>query len=83
MMVWVYFLSFIFVLGMAINVSRKEEQDLIRFQMKLEEELAEKKRLKEESKKKKKKNTKGSKKKKIIKESAPVLEVEEVIEKKD
>ena len=83
MMVWVYFLSFIFVFGMAINVSRKEEQDLIRFQMKLEEELAEKKRLKEEAQKKKKKNTKGSKKKKIIKESAPVLEVEEVIEKKD
>ena len=28
MMVWMYFLSYIFVLGMAINVSRKEEQEL-------------------------------------------------------
>ena len=28
MMVWVYFLSYIFVLGMAINASRQEEKDL-------------------------------------------------------
>ncbi len=57
LMVWVYFLSFIFVYGMAINVSRKEEQELIKFQQKLEEEIQEKKRLKEEKKKKKKKNS--------------------------
>ncbi len=29
MMVWMYFLSYIFVLGMAINVSRKEKQDTV------------------------------------------------------
>ena len=29
LMVWVYFLSYIFVFGMAINVSRREEQELI------------------------------------------------------
>jgi len=51
MMVWVYFLSFIFVLGMAINVSRKEEEELILEQnQKILEELE-----KKEKKKKKKK----------------------------
>lgn len=29
MLVWCYFLSFIFVLGMAINVSKKEEEDFL------------------------------------------------------
>ena len=29
MMVWMYFLSYIFVLGMAINVSKKEEQEIL------------------------------------------------------
>ncbi len=29
LMVWVYFISYIFVLGMAINVSHKEEQELL------------------------------------------------------
>ncbi len=51
MMVWVYFLSFIFVFGMAINVSRKEEEELILEQnQKILEELE-----KKEKKKKKKK----------------------------
>lgn len=55
MMVWVYFLSFIFVLGMVINVSRKEEKDLIAFQEKLEIEIQTKKKMKEEKKQNKKK----------------------------
>ena len=38
MMVWLYFISYIFVFGMAINVSRREEQELIEEQMKEEEE---------------------------------------------
>lgn len=53
LMVWVYFLSYIFVLGMAINVSRKEEQELVLEQLRLEEELKAKK-----AKKKTKKNSK-------------------------
>lgn len=61
MMVWVFFLSYIFVLGMAINVSRKEEQELIAEQLKIEEEL---KRKKEEKLKKKKNKTKKSLKEK-------------------
>ena len=65
LMVWIYFLSYIFVFGMAINVSRREEQELIKFQQKIEEELLEKKRLKEEKKKNKKKK---AKKKKTIEE---------------
>lgn len=54
LMVWVYFLSYIFVLGMAINVSRKEEQELVLEQLRLEEEL--------KAKKAKKKTRKNSKK---------------------
>lgn len=38
LMVWVYFLSYIFVFGMAINVSRKEEEELLEEQMKTEDE---------------------------------------------
>lgn len=54
MMVWMYFLSYIFVFGMAINVSRKEEQDLIEQQMKEEEErIAKEKEEKTKSKKEK------------------------------
>ena len=50
MFVWIYFLSFIFVFGMAINASRKEEQELIEEQRRIEEELKEKERLKQEKK---------------------------------
>lgn len=38
LMVWMYFLSYIFVFGMAINVSRKEEEELLEEQMREEEE---------------------------------------------
>ena len=64
MMVWMYFLSFIFVLGMAINVSRKEEQELIEEQNRLEQERLEQVRLKEEKKalKKAQKESKETKK---------------------
>jgi YihY family inner membrane protein len=61
MMVWMYFLSYIFVLGMAINVSRKEEQELVEEQNRLEEERLAKERLKQE-KKEQKKTTKKVKK---------------------
>lgn len=61
LMVWIYFLSYIFVFGMAINVSRREEQELIKFQQKIEEELLAKKKLKEEKKKNKKKKVKKNK----------------------
>ena len=64
MMVWMYFLSFIFVLGMAINVSRKEEQELIEEQNRLEQERLEQERLKKEKKEKKKKNKTKKKKEK-------------------
>ena len=50
MMVWMDFISYIFVLGMAINVSRKEEQELVLEQVRLEEERALKKQKKEEAK---------------------------------
>ena len=65
MMVWMYFLSFIFVLGMAINVSRKEEQELIEEQNRLEQERLEQVRLKKEKKelKKAQKEVKETKKK--------------------
>lgn len=36
MMVWIYFLSYIFVLGMAINATRQEEKDLFEETMRLE-----------------------------------------------
>lgn len=64
MMVWMYFLSFIFVLGMAINVSRKEEQELIEEQNRLEQERLEQERLKKEKKEKKKQNKAKNKKEK-------------------
>lgn len=38
LMVWMYFLSYIFVFGMAINVSRKEEEEQIEEEMKIEDE---------------------------------------------
>ena len=61
MMVWMYFMSFIFVLGMAINVSRKEEQELIDEQNRLEQERIEKEKIKKEKQaiKKEKKNKKN------------------------
>ena len=58
MMVWMYFLSYIFVFGMAINVSRKEEQELIEEQMREEEERIELERQKKEKAKKKKEKKK-------------------------
>jgi len=61
MMVWMDFISYIFVLGMAINVSRKEEQELIDEQIRLEEEKANKKRMREEAKLKKKAKKKKEK----------------------
>ena len=67
MFVWIYFLSFIFVFGMAINASRKEEQELIEAQKRIEEELKEKQRLKQEKKLNKKKN-KEKKKEELEKE---------------
>ena len=53
MLVWIFFLSYIFVFGMAINASRKEEQELIEEQKRIEEELREKERIKQEKKLKK------------------------------
>ena len=64
MLVWIYFLSYIFVFGMAINASRKEEQELIEAQKKIEEELREKERIKQEKKLNKKENKKQKKVKK-------------------
>lgn len=56
MMVWVYFLSYIFVLGMAINATRQEEKDLFEETMRIElEEL-------EKAKKKRKKKSKTNNK---------------------
>ena len=54
MMVWMYFLSYIFVLGMAINSSRREEQELFEETMQIEREKLEK-----AIKKTKKKNNKN------------------------
>ena len=59
MMVWMYFLSYIFVLGMAINASRREEQELIEETMRIEREKIEKV-MKKEKKKKKKENEEAS-----------------------
>lgn len=50
MLAWLYFLSYIFVLGMAINVSKKEEQQLVLEQIKVEEELLEKEKIKRKKK---------------------------------
>ena len=55
MMVWVNVVSYIFVLGMAINVSRKEEQELALEAQRLEEERLLKEKLKKEKKNKEKK----------------------------
>ena len=52
MMVWTYFLSYIFVLGMAINASRREEKELFEETMRLE--LAELQKPKKVKKKKSK-----------------------------
>ena len=64
MLVWIYFLSYIFVFGMAINASRHEEQELILEQQRLEEEQKEKERIKQEKKLNKKKNKKQKEEKK-------------------
>ena len=58
MMVWVYFLSYIFVLGMAINASRQEEQDLEET-MRLELEQINKTKKKRKNVDKKKKSEDG------------------------
>ena len=50
MMVWMFFMSYIFVLGMAINASRKEERELIEEQNRLEAERLEQERIKKEKK---------------------------------
>ena len=64
MMVWMYFLSYIFVLGMAINASRREEQEIIEETMRIEREKIEK-----ALKKKKKKTVKEEKTKDTEKEA--------------
>ena len=74
MMVWMYFLSYIFVLGMAINVSRKEEQELIEEQNRLEQErlaLLELKKAKKAKKEEAKKEKKAEKNKKAKKAKEP------------
>ena len=52
MMVWMFFLSYIFVLGMAINVSRKEEQEILEETMRIEKKKIDK-AIKKDKKKKK------------------------------
>lgn len=52
MMVWMFFLSYIFVLGMAINASRREEQELYEETMRIEKEKLEKAIRKEKKKQK-------------------------------
>ena len=52
MMVWTYFLSYIFVLGIAINASRREEKELFEETMRLElAEINNKKKIKKEKSK--------------------------------
>jgi len=69
MMVWMFFVSYIFVWGMAINVSRKEEQELVEEQNRLEAERLEQERLKKEKKEaKKKQKTNKAKKSKMSQE---------------
>lgn len=70
MFVWIYFLSYIFVFGMAINASRKEEQELLEEQKRVEEELKEKERLKQEKKLNKKQKKQKKKEEKENKENA-------------
>ena len=68
LMVWIYFLSYIFVFGMAINVSKKEEEELIEAEMKTEDEKfkeevnTKKEEIKEEKKDKSKKEDVSKKK---------------------
>lgn len=78
LMVWMNLLSYIFVLGMAINASRKEEKELIEEQARLEAERLEMERLKKEAKLKKKAKKKTSKKKKLDE-----VQVEEETKSKD
>jgi len=77
MMVWVYFLSYIFVFGMAINASRREEQELIEETQRLELEAIEREKQKELKKKAKLKKKKQIERKKLQKEKE--LEGKEVI----
>ena len=56
MMVWMYFLSYIFVLGMAINASRREEKEIYEETMRIEREKIEK-AIKKEKKKEQKRNS--------------------------
>lgn len=66
MMVWMYFLSYIFVLGMAINASRREEKEIYEETMRIEREQIEKTLKKREKKNKKEiKNNKNIQETKI------------------
>ena len=62
MMVWMYFLSYIFVLGMAINASRRAEQELYEETMRIEKEKLEKAIKKEKKKQKLKENEQDTEK---------------------
>ena len=62
MMVWMYFLSYIFVLGMAINASRRAEQELYEETMRIEKEKLDKAIKKEKKKQKFKKNEQDTEK---------------------
>lgn len=72
LMVWIYFLSYIFVFGMAINVSKKEEEELIEAEMKTEDEKfkeevnTKKEEIKEEKAEKKLKEKKDKSKKEDV-----------------
>jgi len=58
MMVWVNLVSYIFVLGMAINASRRKEREILEETMRIEREKIEEELKKQEKKKKKKKRKK-------------------------
>lgn len=60
MLVWCYFLSYIFVLGMAINVSQREKIEFLEETKKLALQELNKENQKQNKKKKKKKNNKNS-----------------------
>lgn len=55
LMVWMFVLSYIFVFGMAINVSRREEQEILEETMRIEQEKIEQELKKKKNKKKKEK----------------------------
>ena len=55
LMVWTYVLSYIFVFGMAINASRREEQEILEETMRIEQEKIEQELKKKKNKKKKEK----------------------------